>query len=123
MIDASVLLPIIQQEPQAEAVERALASCAISAVNLSEAASKMIDRGFPAPRVQEEARRLNVEVVPFDTEQALDAGLLRPATGAVGLSLGDRACLCLARKLGVPALTTDRAWVRVDVGVDVRVIR
>jgi PIN domain nuclease of toxin-antitoxin system len=46
-----------------------------------------------------------------------------PATRGHGLSLGDRACLALARTLGATALTTDRAWRAVDVGVAIEVIR
>ena len=50
---------------------------------------------------------------------------MRPATRAVGLSLGDRACLALAAELGVPALTADRGWAGVAeaAGVAVQVIR
>ncbi len=44
-------------------------------------------------------------------------------TWRAGLSFGDRACLALARILDLPALTTDRAWQDVDVGVTVQVIR
>ncbi len=43
----------------------------------------------------------------------------RPA----GLSLGDRACLALARRLGLPVLSADRTWLKVDVGVAVEFIR
>jgi PIN domain nuclease of toxin-antitoxin system len=50
-------------------------------------------------------------------------GLLRPKTKQLGLSLADRACLALGASLERPVLTTDRAWERVDVGVDIRVIR
>ena len=42
-----------------------------------------------------------------------------------GLSLGDRFCLALAKRLGVPAYTADRAWkdVATDVGAKVVAIR
>jgi PIN domain nuclease of toxin-antitoxin system len=41
------------------------------------------------------------------------------------LSLGDRACLALARRLDVPALTSDRSWqaIAAQVGVRVELIR
>jgi ribonuclease VapC len=55
-------------------------------------------------------RRLRLEVVPPDEAQAWAAGELRRQTRAAGLSLGDRACLALARYLGLPAVTADRAW-------------
>lgn len=48
---------------------------------------------------------------------------LRPATKVQGLSLADRACLVLAERLGVPALTTDGEWVKAKVKADVRTIR
>ncbi|MBI3977092.1 MAG: hypothetical protein HY331_02795 [Chloroflexi bacterium] len=50
--------------------------------------------------------------VDFDADLAYQAGLLHPATRQAGLSLGDRACLALARRLGLPALTADRAGTR-----------
>ena len=53
-------------------------------------------------------RELDFEVVALDRGQAEGAGLLRATTREAGLSLGDRACLALARQRGMPALTTDR---------------
>jgi PIN domain nuclease of toxin-antitoxin system len=44
-------------------------------------------------------------------------------TQGQGLSLGDRACLALARWLTATALTTDRAWSRLGLGVPIEVIR
>ena len=41
----------------------------------------------------------------------------------LGLSLGDRACIALAEELAAPALTADRSWLRLDVDVEIRVIR
>jgi PIN domain nuclease of toxin-antitoxin system len=66
---------------------------------------------------------LDVDIVRFDREQAIQTGVLRSATRSAGLSLGDRAALVLARSLKVPAYTTDRAWLTVSIGVDVRLIR
>ena len=45
------------------------------------------------------------------------------STRKAGLSLADRACLALALDLGATAVTADRAWAKVDVGVEVKVIR
>ena len=66
---------------------------------------------------------IGLDVMPFDTGLAYAAGLLRDATREAGLSLGDRACLALAGRDGLPALTADRSWERLRVGVDVRPIR
>jgi ribonuclease VapC len=62
-------------------------------------------------------------VVDLDQNQALVAGALRKQTRSKGLSLGDRACLALAKSTGRIALTADRAWADLDVDVKVEVIR
>ncbi|MFV2000241.1 MAG: hypothetical protein ACC654_07750 [Acidimicrobiia bacterium] len=51
------------------------------------------------------------------------AAILGPAGSRYGLSLGDRACLATAAELGVPAVTADRMWSDLDLGVDVISIR
>ena len=62
-------------------------------------------------------------MVDFDLSQAKVAGDLRWLTRVQGLSLGDRACLALARALGLPAMTADRAWAGLEVGIEIRTIR
>ncbi len=66
---------------------------------------------------------LPLKVHAFDTEQCHLAGLLRPLTKAQGLSLGDRACLTLAKKLDWPTLTADQAWQDLMLDVEIRLAR
>jgi ribonuclease VapC len=61
--------------------------------------------------------------VDFTVDDATVPGRLWQATRDAGLSLADRACLALASRLGVPAVTADRAWSALDVGVEVIVVR
>ena len=61
--------------------------------------------------------------VEFTVEDAVAAARLWPSTRSSGLSLADRACLALALRLGVPAVTADRAWLELDVGVEVIAVR
>jgi PIN domain nuclease of toxin-antitoxin system len=68
-------------------------------------------------------RALELEVVPFDEAAALDAAELRRLTADHGLSLGDRACLALAKALSGTAVTADRNWARIGLDIDVRLIR
>lgn len=48
---------------------------------------------------------------------------MRSITRSAGLSLADRICITLARRLALPVLTADHSWLDLDLGVDVRLIR
>ena len=110
VLDASALLCLLKGEPGADRVIAALPRAWVSAVNLSEVYAKLADAGGSEPRIAQAIGSLHLRVDPFDNEQARMAGMLRPLTKALGLSLGDRACLALARQRNATALTTDRAW-------------
>ena len=123
VLDASALLTVLQGEPGAERVIEVLPDAIISAVNLAEVASKLQERGMPDDRVKANIEALELTVAPFDGRLAIEAGLLRALTRSAGLSLGDRACLALARSLNATAVTTDRAWEALDIGVRVEFVR
>ncbi len=95
----------------------------MSAVNVAEVVGKLAQSGMNEDEIRVAIATLGVEVVPFDAESAIAAGMLTPDTRSSGLSLGDRACLAMARSLAMPALTSDRAWADLDIGVEVRLIR
>lgn len=123
MLDASALLAVLFGEPGAEAVADAIAEGAsVSAVNWAETATVLVrQRRDPEPVMTRLGRQ--VEVVPLSPGLALGVAAIYARTPSTGLSLGDRACLALARDLSVPAVTADRAWADIDLGVAVRVIR
>jgi ribonuclease VapC len=111
VLDASALLALLQNEPGAEVVADLLPAGAMSAVNLAEVVAKLIDHGVPLEDAREALDGLPIDVHAFDRDDAFAAGELRRVTRGVALSLGDRACLALAARLGVAAVTADRAWV------------
>jgi ribonuclease VapC len=123
VLDASAVLAFLRDEPGGERVERNLGQSIISAVNLSEIAAKLSDFGMPAAEVAGALRELGETSGAFDANQALIAGAMRKETRSKGLSLGDRACLALAKTTSRIALTTDRVWADLDVGVTIEVIR
>ena len=123
VVDASAILALLHGETGAEVVAGVLAGAALSAVNLSEAAAKLQERGVPAAAAREVLLGLDLDIVPFDNELAFLAASLREATRHRGLSLGDRACLALGRQRGVPVYTADRAWAGLGLNIDVRLIR
>ncbi|WP_421851612.1 type II toxin-antitoxin system VapC family toxin [Novosphingobium sp.] len=123
VLDASALLAAMLGERGAETVEAHFGQACISAVNLSEVVAKLAERGVPQEAIVESLADLDLDVRPFDTQAALRAGALRPATRANSLSFGDRACLALAAEQGATALTTDGAWVGLDLGIAIELAR
>ena len=123
VLDASALLAFLRKEKGAERVQEVLGSACISAVNLSETIVKLAEYGKPVEEIVSHIDLLQIPVVAFDVELARMAASLREPTRAAGLSLGDRACLALALKKGLPALTTEKAWLECKVGVKVIKIR
>jgi PIN domain nuclease of toxin-antitoxin system len=121
VLDASALLAFLRNEPGADKVAAVLTGACMSAVNLAETLGKMVEYGKPLEAMAYQVERLQIPIIPFDDDQARLAASLWISTRAVGLSLGDRACLALALKTALPTLTTEREWEKANVGV--RVIR
>ncbi len=123
VLDASALLALLNQEEGAERVAPFLSDAVISTVNLAEVVTRLALAGMPETAIRETLAFLPLESVPFDVGQAVEVGLLAPTTKPSGLSLSDRACLVLARRLNATAVTADQAWVDIDAGVAVELIR
>lgn len=124
VLDASAVIAWLRQEPGAAQVNAALQHDAvISAVNCAEVLSKVGERGGDVQAVARDLRIEGLRVEPYGDDHAVTTGVWRRLTRAQGLSLGDRACLSLAQRLGVPALTADRQWADIQFGVVVHIIR
>ena len=108
--DASALLALVLDEPGAERARITLSEGVISSVNLSEVIATLVSRGATTADIGALIEDLPLEVVLFTADDAVTAGLLRASTKAFGLSLGDRACLALGRRLEAQILSADRAW-------------
>lgn len=125
VLDASALLALLRDEPGADKVADAIAEARMSSVNFAEVVSHFIHAGMPASEVDAMLKPLPMGIVDADQGLATIAGRLRAVTAEAGLSLGDRFCLALARRDGLPALTADKQWRTVAdaAGVTVSVIR
>jgi PIN domain nuclease of toxin-antitoxin system len=145
VLDASAWLAYLLDEPSASAVEDLVVDGAVmSAINLAEVCSSLADvrrdvatvleRAATALARSEEPRFVTsglpvlpetIEVMAFTEADAWTVGGLRLATRESGLSLGDRACIALARRLGASVVTTNKAWLELDpaaTGVEVVVL-
>jgi ribonuclease VapC len=124
VLDASAILAVLKRETGTQVVEAAIAEgAAISTVNLAEIVSKLADWGMDGAAIRSTLDNFELDIVDFDAELAYAAGLLRPATRDLGMSLGDRACVSLAQRLEAKALTADRRWADLKVDVPIRLVR
>jgi PIN domain nuclease of toxin-antitoxin system len=122
-LDASALLAFLFREPGHEDVAAVITDSCLSTVNLSEVIGRFVRDGHDAHMVLNRLSGSSFEIVPFSASGAVLAAELLPQTRPLGLSLGDRACLALALKRGIPAVTADRTWSDVDMGVPIIVVR
>jgi PIN domain nuclease of toxin-antitoxin system len=125
VLDASALLALLLDEPGGDKVKAMLDGALLGAMNLAEIVSHYAKLGAARSDIEALLRPLPVRVVPIDERLSYDAGMLRPLTLKAGLSLGDRYCLALAKREGVPAVTAERRWpdIAATAGVTVDLIR
>lgn len=123
VVDASALLAAIHNEPGGELVQQQIEQCTISTVNWSEVLQKLARKGADTEAVARVLLALGLTIVDFSERDAHIAADLWSAGKSKGLSLADRACLALGRRLDVPVITADKAWVDVDHEVVVELIR
>jgi len=123
VLDSSAVLAVLNAEPGAEIVTPALRDALVSTVNYAEVVAKLVERGNSYTQAISALRSIALTTADFDIALARRTGELRAETLRRGLSLGDRACLALAEREGVPAMTGDRTWVGAVSGVEIRLIR
>lgn len=123
IVDASALLALMLGETGSDVVLNIIDDAEMTAVNLSECMQRAIDRDGSAEAVADLVEQIGVKIVPFDAELARITAELRPRTKSRGLSLGDRACLALAKMHKAPVYTADQRWGELDIGIDIRLIR
>jgi PIN domain nuclease of toxin-antitoxin system len=123
VLDASAVLAVLFREPGADVVEGYLASAIICAPNVTEVVTKLVDKDWSIDEAVSQIGALSLPIASLDDRLAIRAGALRLVTNKRGLSLADRACLALAEREKLPAVTADRAWRNLDIGVEIRLVR
>lgn len=129
VLDASALMALTHDEDGADIVTAAVEhGAAISVANWAEVLSKLAEHGKDPKQADTELRATKIaeqglSIEPITEADCIAIARARPKTRAQGLSLADRACLVLAARLGVPALTADHAWEDVNLDAEVKLIR
>ncbi|PVE58862.1 hypothetical protein DC429_00070 [Arthrobacter sp. TPD3018] len=127
VLDTSALLAVLLAEKGAEAVAPHLRGAEVSITNVCEVLTKAVEHGADVDVVQRTLDSYGFRTRAFRDAHARQSALLRPLTKPLGLGFGDRACLMQGIFSGMPILTGDQDWMKLDLdpalGIDVRLIR
>lgn len=124
VFDASAILALLRDEPGADVVAQHVGDGMISAVNFQEVVKELLRRGIPIEASLDLLDGLHLDVRSHGREEAISAAAIYPATRAYGSGLGDRSCMALAIAEGLPAITADQAWAKVEVaGLKIQLVR
>lgn len=115
VFDASAILALLRDEPGANVVGQYIGDGLISAVNLQEVIKGLLRRDVPIEAALAMLDALHLEVRPHGRDDAIAAASLYPVTKEFGSGLGDRTCMALAIAEGLPVVTADQQWARIDV--------
>lgn len=121
VLDASAVLALLQEEPGADEVEGLLDGALMSCVNLAEVLQKAEQHDVETEGLEFDLEALGIEFRDFDLPMARPTA--RAWSRGAGLSLGDRACVALAQRVGGTAVTTDARWADAGLDVDLIVVR
>jgi PIN domain nuclease of toxin-antitoxin system len=103
------------------AIQEGKTPIAISSVNWCEVLTRLRRDSLLVDGERMDAMLPGVEVAQFERDVAeIAAGFARIDQS---LSLGDRACLALAKSLGATAWTADRIWTQLQLDVPIELIR
>jgi PIN domain nuclease of toxin-antitoxin system len=123
VLDSSAVLAVLNGEPGVDKIAEVLTDALLSTVNYAEVVAKLVERGTSLVEAKTALQSIALTTVDFDIALAQRTGELRAETRKRGLSLGDRACLSLAEREGVAAITADRSWIGAIPGVEIRLFR
>jgi ribonuclease VapC len=124
ILDSTALIALVGLETGSQQIAGLLKHSAVSAVNLAETVNKLLEKGFSQAEVRVSLAKLELNVEDWSEAMAYQSAEFSRLSKSHGLSLGDRACLTLAKQLRATAVTSDRAWRRIpSLGVRIMIFR
>jgi ribonuclease VapC len=124
ILDSTALIALVGSESGSQRIADLLENSAVSAVNLAETANKLLEKGFSQAEVRESLAKLKLKVEDWSEAMVYRSAEFTQFNKSHGLSLGDRACLSLAKHLHATAVTSDRTWSRKpSLGVPIIIFR
>jgi PIN domain nuclease of toxin-antitoxin system len=124
VLDPSVLLALLFNEPGIDKAIGRGGDGIMSSVSSSEAVAKSLDCQVPMETISQALAGLKLVLVPFGEEHALGAAAAwRPETRKLDFSFADWACRATAKVRKLPVLTADRGWLKADLRIKIHLIR
>lgn len=123
IFDSSAILALLNQEAGKEIVSENLDRAVVSTVNIVEVATVLIRKGLNSKEIFNLLKETFLHIEDFDLEQSVIAASIDEVTKHHGLSLGDRACLALAKSKNLPVLTADKVWKGLKLKINIQLIR
>jgi ribonuclease VapC len=118
VLDSSALLAMLFFERGCERVAELVPQLCMSTVNLAEVLGRLARDGRALDEALDQIGQMGMAWIDFDRELAIGAAALLLPAAPFGLSIGDRACLALARLRGLPAVT----WAKLDLGIPIEIV-
>lgn len=112
VLDSSVIVATLLDEPGGNQVGDVLGDALISTVNVAEVYTIFTKRGLSHALLDTFLGYRGIEIVPLSLAVAEMTGKIATLTASAGLSLGDRACLALGLSRQAEILTADRTWLQ-----------
>jgi ribonuclease VapC len=122
VVDSSALIAFVLNEPGAGRVGAALGEGIVSTVVLAECLSKLAAKGVDPGEAKVQLAAAGLQIEPFG-EEGVAAVVSLHRFAKEGISLADRFCLALALQRGLSVLTGDRPWAKLDLPLQVELIR
>lgn len=124
VLDTSALIAFLKQEKGWEEVaDYFTQDIYFSEVNRAEFYTHMVRNGQTVENAEALIQRTELLVIDFNQQQAVITAELYRTTRQYGLSLGDRACLALGVSRSLPVITADRVWQKLNINVQINIIR
>ena len=123
IIDSSALLAALYNENSTFNFEEYLPYSIIHVVNLSEVIAVLLRDGMEESIARKVVLNNISDVMNSSVDEAALAANIRVGNKEYGISTGDSFCLAAAKMHKHPVITADRAWSKLDIGLDIIYIR
>jgi PIN domain nuclease of toxin-antitoxin system len=117
------MLAVLRNERGDERAAEFALGGTISSVNVAEVVTKCVEFEIEPNAALQFITGRNIDVMEFNLADGVLAGRLMALAPKGVLSLGDRACIATAVRLGATAVTADRVWAELDLPCKVELIR